>query len=425
MTLRKYFRKMARQFLNKRILIITVLIILAVTAFFVLRSRKPTPPAPETASVKISSGDKTASLTIPPGALPEDISLKDISITRLSAEAYPKGMEQLNPIAVYRLEPNGAVFKKPLAFSLTLDKADDPEGGKYFPILVSVSGKTLTVIENVFVEDTDKSFVARGTVDNFSYIALRDGFFAIEVTASRTGKLFIGDSVTVSATIRKRDFATEWPWEGGGKWRLAGDPEFWDGRFRNPSYLVPHPILDKPPGGTVFTGNLMTVKGEATCALEGWGFINYEAQLDVDYEYAAEGFWGEVYDFITPSKSGRTKVSEKGPRVDCIKRPTEAPTRSPDVDNCTTSAPPPATSCDIPAFRACADAFSLHGCIDTCPYVPRECSAGSPPDTECKETDKACSDQCWTRADAHLDSCLKSNNCTKKEVQAGGGGASR
>src|SRR3989338_4688304 len=82
-------------------------------------------------------------------------------------------------------------------------------------------------------------------------------------------------------------------------------------------------------------------------------------------------------------------------------------------------------SCNIPAFQACANTFSLQGCINACPYVSATCPPGTPPDTDCKETDKACSDACWNKADAHLDGCLTSNNCTKEEVVAGGGGAQR
>lgn len=81
-------------------------------------------------------------------------------------------------------------------------------------------------------------------------------------------------------------------------------------------------------------------------------------------------------------------------------------------------------ACDFDSFKACANTFSLQGCINACPYVTRECPAGTSPNTECKETDKTCSDQCLTRADTHLDSCLKSNNCTKEEIQAGSGGNS-
>ncbi len=86
---------------------------------------------------------------------------------------------------------------------------------------------------------------------------------------------------------------------------------------------------------------------------------------------------------------------------------------------------PPKPSCNIPAFQACANTFNLQGCINACPYVSAPCPPGTPPGTDCKKTDKGCSDACWSTADRHIDSCLASSSCTKEEVIAGGGGARR
>lgn len=87
--------------------------------------------------------------------------------------------------------------------------------------------------------------------------------------------------------------------------------------------------------------------------------------------------------------------------------------------------PPPKSSCNIPAFQACANTFSLQGCINACPYVSTTCPPGTPSDTDCKKTDQSCSNTCWNTADRHIESCLATSNCTKKEVISGGGGAKR
>ena len=79
---------------------------------------------------------------------------------------------------------------------------------------------------------------------------------------------------------------------------------------------------------------------------------------------------------------------------------------------------PPTAKCDFNGFLSCRDTFNLQGCIDACPYVSAPCPAGTSPDTECKETDKACSDACWDRGTAHGSSCAKANNCTLEEIQA-------
>ena len=88
--------------------------------------------------------------------------------------------------------------------------------------------------------------------------------------------------------------------------------------------------------------------------------------------------------------------------------------------DCSVCDPP---ACDIPAFKACADTFSLQGCIDACPYVSATCPPGTPPNTDCKGIDQGCVDTCSNKADTHLDGCLVSSHCTKEEVIAGGGGA--
>ena len=128
--------------------------------------------------------------------------------------------------------------------------------------------------------------------------------------------------------------------------------------------------------------------------------------------------WSEQFRKIAEEAVGGVGKKEKAQST-----PATAPTPQPPTT--TTPPPEPKPSCNIPAFQACANTFSLQGCIDACPYVSATCPSGTPPNTDCKETDKACSDACLNQADAHIDSCLASNNCTKEEVIAGGGGAQR
>ncbi len=74
-------------------------------------------------------------------------------------------------------------------------------------------------------------------------------------------------------------------------------------------------------------------------------------------------------------------------------------------------------SCNFAAFLSCRDTFNLQGCIDACPYVTKECPAGTPPNTECKETDPACSDGCWDMSNSHGASCAASAGCTMEQIQ--------
>ena len=45
------------------------------------------------------------------------------------------------------------------------------------------------------------------------------------------------------------------------------------------------------------------------------------------------------------------------------------------------------------------------------------CAPGTPPNTECKVTDPACSDACWDRGDTHGASCAASAGCTMEQIQ--------
>lgn len=76
----------------------------------------------------------------------------------------------------------------------------------------------------------------------------------------------------------------------------------------------------------------------------------------------------------------------------------------------------PKQTCNFDGFVACRDQFNLQGCIDACPYVPTTCPPGTPPGTDCKQTDQDCSGACWDRGNTHGAGCAKDNNCTPKEI---------
>lgn len=74
--------------------------------------------------------------------------------------------------------------------------------------------------------------------------------------------------------------------------------------------------------------------------------------------------------------------------------------------------------CRIDQFISCRDSFNLQGCIDSCPFVPIACPPGTPPDTECKETDQSCVDKCWETGDLHGLVCAGQSGCTDAEIEA-------
>ncbi len=70
------------------------------------------------ASIPVTSGDTTATLDIPEGALPSDISPDDITVTPLEITETIEDSEHLEPLAAYRFEPAGAEFEIPLRLSI-------------------------------------------------------------------------------------------------------------------------------------------------------------------------------------------------------------------------------------------------------------------------------------------------------------------
>jgi hypothetical protein len=81
---------------------------------------------------------------------------------------------------------------------------------------------------------------------------------------------------------------------------------------------------------------------------------------------------------------------------------------------------PPTTAekCDFDGFIRCRDTFNLQGCIDACPFVPADCPPGTPPNTECKQTDQKCSDACWDRGTSHGSQCAVQSHCPDQEIQS-------
>ena len=82
--------------------------------------------------------------------------------------------------------------------------------------------------------------------------------------------------------------------------------------------------------------------------------------------------------------------------------------------------PQPATvkQCNFAGFLSCRDQFNLQGCIDACPFVPVDCSPGTSPNTECKQTDQKCSDTCWDRGTSQGSQCAIQNHCTMQEIDS-------
>ena len=92
------------------IAIIIFLAVILIIIFFILKPKTQT----------IVSDDGEASLEIPKDALPKGVSLRDISIIKISPE------EIEGVVTAYRLEPDGLEFKKPVVISVSMGVKKEP-----------------------------------------------------------------------------------------------------------------------------------------------------------------------------------------------------------------------------------------------------------------------------------------------------------
>lgn len=83
------------------------------------------------------------------------------------------------------------------------------------------------------------------------------------------------------------------------------------------------------------------------------------------------------------------------------------------------TAPTTVSQCNLNGYIQCRDKFNLQGCIDACPFVDAACPPGTPPDTECKQTDEECSNKCWDKGNSHGSQCAAINHCSMQEIDEG------
>jgi len=456
-------------FKQKKILFGVMLVIVLAGAFTFIRLfiydsyRMPDTASPGTTAI---SDGSTLTLDIPDSALPSGVTKDQMVVEPIPVSELPEDIQDIDVVAAFRLTPDGLTFKEPVSFSIKTILKNNA-----LLIIFHISEGQVEVVDNVSVVfDGNNQATITGSIAHLSIITVGGGLLTIFMP-NNMGSHFVGESFRVPV-IFDLNLAVD---ERTGKEPYASfrlNPEVTSAGFRSfvsfapvkPDYIEKMPAVDTQISSDPPPPRSLDVRGEFTCAAVGDGEIVYMVWV-IREGYSWGSFSGPMN--ISYHVSLKTQVNCIEPESPSTPTPTITPTPTPTPTTtappttptpaCTwtcgswgacsssgtqtrscTSSPSPCTgtnpnptsqtckpSCNIPAFQACANTFSLQGCIDACPYVDAACPPSAPPDTDCKETDKVCSDACWSEADAHVDSCLASNNCTKEEVIAGGGGAQR
>ncbi|KKT57190.1 MAG: hypothetical protein UW81_C0005G0027 [Candidatus Giovannonibacteria bacterium GW2011_GWC2_44_9] len=119
---------------------------------------------------KVVSDDGLAELEIPKNALPEGVSIKDITMTAIApADFFKESNQPIDSVKIYRLEPDGFTLSKPATISVTLSY--NPNRA-YSPIFLTYSGEKEEA-ENLNVTDFQideerKTFTVSGELSHFS-----------------------------------------------------------------------------------------------------------------------------------------------------------------------------------------------------------------------------------------------------------------
>lgn len=140
----------------------------------------------------ITSNDESAELMIPKDALPDNVDLDDISVTRVSNKLSENGTW-----VVYDLEPDGLVFKEEILFNVTLEGVSNA-----LPLVFISNGAGIELVNNTFTEVDlgNNTQIVSIPLTHFSTIHIlpNTGTFNIELSAP---DVFIDDTVNTIASF--------------------------------------------------------------------------------------------------------------------------------------------------------------------------------------------------------------------------------
>lgn len=249
---------------------------------------------------------------LPPGVRQADLSFAPSQ----TMDGLPDDMK---PLALFTLKPDGLKLKKPASFSVTL-----PVKGGAIPVPLHVGGGIAELVPALEARQNPAQHTVTfsGLLSHFSAFVFTIGGNLIDASApDSVGPFRVGDSFSVPVTITNL--------EGDGRFvaehvRISPPPVGRNGpfvqtsSFRAYGYSVtPDHIWNVPPPESAMTGKTAVFQGTFTCIRPGGDNVIYEADVHVDYSYDPKGWFAGMGNggSMLAQVSTMTEVQCVGPHV--------------------------------------------------------------------------------------------------------------
>ena len=255
-------------------------------------------------TVTVESEDGSAVLSIPAGALPEGVTLKDIEIREVSADPdLFVATEGDPPLAVLRLEPDGLQFSEPVTLTVQL-QIEDPSGQIFAIHVFGDEAEMITDVESEFDPESN-TLTASIQLRYFSdvWFSLLENVFEVEVSASAS-EVPVGGAFEVTVTVT-RAAEPEQPFRA----RITSTAEFYirlaDAPWELEGYMssftpISPGVVESIPSATTVSTRTFTVRVEFECTSVGNAHVRYSGTVRF-----------QTHETLVMRTTGNTLMSER------------------------------------------------------------------------------------------------------------------
>ena len=141
----------------------------------------------------IKSNDESAILSIPNDALPDNVDIDEVSVTKASNIVTENGTW-----IVYNLEPDGLVFKEEVLFNVTLESANNT-----VPIVFISSSTGVELVNNTFIDNDleNNTQIVSIPLSHFSTIRIFYDTTTFSLKVSVPTSIFVGERLNTIASF--------------------------------------------------------------------------------------------------------------------------------------------------------------------------------------------------------------------------------